>query len=172
MRALFLVVFLLAGFSCFAQQFPKDFIGHWEGELHWFQPQKPEPQKIKMQLRIQPADTAGQYSWQLIYGEEGKDNRPYILKPVDTAKGHWKVDENNGIILDQYWLGNRVICAFTVQTTTIVNSYTLENGMLTAEFYSLTASAVNTTGGSNNIPQVTSYGAKGFQKALLKRKAP
>jgi hypothetical protein len=99
------------------------FLGHWEGALYWYQTGKPQPQKIKMQLIVQPTDTANVYTWQIIYGEKGQDNRPYLLKPVNTAKGHWQIDERNGIVIDQYFTGNRFTSAFTVQSTTIVDSY-------------------------------------------------
>jgi len=164
--------FFLSCFSAFAQHsFPKDFIGHWEGTLSWYQAGKKAPQKVKMQLVIKPTDSANTYTWQIIYGDKGQDNRPYILKPVDTAKGHWQVDERNGIVLDQYFIGNRFTSAFTVQTTTIVDSYWREGNTLIAEFYGLTAKPVNTTGhGTNDSPKVDSYGTKSYQRAVMKRK--
>lgn len=154
-----------------AQEFPKLFIGHWEGELLWFQTGKKAPQKVKMQLIIRSADTAGQYSWQLIYGDQNEDNRPYLLKPVDTSKGHWIIDERNGIVLDQYWVGNRFTSAFTVQNSTILDSYWIENGKLVAEFYSISAKPVRTSGsGTSESPNVDSYGTRSYQKAVLRKK--
>ena len=124
-----------------------------------------------MQLVIQPTDSANTYTWQIIYGEKGEDNRPYLVKPVDTAKGHWQVDERNGIIIDQYFIGNRLASAFTVQTTTIVNSYWREGENLVAEFYGLTAKPVATTGlGTEESPKVEGYGAKSYQRAVMKRR--
>ncbi len=121
-----------------------------------------------MQLIIRPADTAGVFTWQIIYGEKGEDKRPYLLKPVDTAKGHWQVDERNGIVLDQYLVGNRFTSAFTVQTTTIVDSYWREGKALIAEFHSLAAKPVASTGhGTDESPKVDSYGVRGYQKAIL-----
>lgn len=155
--------------SCLAQKTSvSDFIGHWQGTLHWYQAGKKEPQKVKMQLIIQPIDTANVYTWQIIYGDQGQDNRPYLLKPVDTTKGHWQVDERNGIVLDQYLIGNRFTSAFTVQTTTILDSYWREGKNLVAEFYSLTAKPVATTGeGTEDSPKVDSYGTKSYQRAVL-----
>jgi hypothetical protein len=171
MRFYFLAVLIFTGLMSAAQNFPAQFIGHWEGELQWFQTGKKEPQKVKMQLTIKPADTVGHYTWQLVYGEKSEDDRPYILKPVDTAKGHWVVDELNGIILDQYWVGNRFTSAFTVQNSTIIDSYWLENGNLVAEFYSVSSKPINTTGSTNDdIPAVYSYATKSYQKAILKKK--
>ncbi len=125
-----------------------------------------------MQLIILPAATANTFTWQLIYGEKGEDNRPYLLKPVDTAKGHWQVDEQNGIVLDQYLVGNRFTSAFTVQTTTIVDSYWREGRNLIAEFHSLTSKPVATTGqGTVESPKVDSYGVRGYQRAVLQKVA-
>lgn len=123
-----------------------------------------------MQLIIHPADSANTYyTWQIIYGNKGEDNRPYILKPVDTAKGHWQVDERNGIVLDQYFIGNRLSGAFTVQTSTIVNNYWREGANLVAEFYSIAAKPVATTGqGTNDSPKVDSYAIKSYQRAVLR----
>src|SRR4051812_33923622 len=100
MRIIFILLLIASTRPLIAQSFPKDFVGHWQGELEWFQAGK--TQKIKMQLIIHRADTAGQYSWQIVYGEKAEDNRPYLLKPVDTARGHWIIDERDGILLDQY----------------------------------------------------------------------
>ena len=172
MRLLFLCCFFLSSNFSFSQHaFPKDFLGHWEGTLNWYQAGKKVPQTVKMQLIIRPGDSANTYTWQIIYGDKGEDNRPYILKAVDTAKGHWQVDELNGIVLDQYFIGNRFTSAFSVQTTTIVDSYWREGKNLIAEFYGLTAKPVNTSGkGTEDSPKVDSYGTKSYQRAVLKRK--
>jgi hypothetical protein len=136
-----------------------------------FQAGKKEPQKVKMQLIIQPADTAGQYTWHIIYGEKSEDNRPYLLKPVDTGRGHWVIDERNGILIDQYWVGNRFTSMFTVQNSTILDSYYIEDGRLIAEFYAISAKPVSTTGlGIEDVPTVNSYEIKTYQKAILKKK--
>jgi len=124
-----------------------------------------------MQLIISLADSAGQYTWQIIYGEDNKDYRPYILRPVNTAKGHWQIDELNGIVLDQYWLGNRFSSAFTVKNSTIIDSYWIENSKMMVEFFSISAKPINKTGGSTeDIPPVDSYSIKSYQRAVLKKK--
>ena len=93
MRILFSIVAACLFSTATAQDFPKKFVGHWKGDLYWYKTGEKTPQKVKMQLIILPADSAGHFTWQIIYGENNADNRPYILKPVDTAKGHWMVDE-------------------------------------------------------------------------------
>ena len=170
MRILFSIVAVCLFITATAQDFPKKFVGHWKGDLYWHKTGEKTAQKVKMQLIILPADSAGHYTWQIIYGENNADNRPYVLKPVDTAKGHWIVDEKNGIILDQYWVGNRFTSAFTVQNSTIIDSYWIEGKKLIAEFYSISAKPVSTTGkGNEEIPFVHSYSTKSYQKVVLKR---
>lgn len=171
-RAAFLLSFFCSATMLFGQSsFPKDFIGHWEGELVWYRTGQARPQKTKMQLIIQPADTLGQYTWQIIYGEKNEDNRPYLMKPVDSAKGHWIVDERNGILLDQYWVGNRVTSTFKVQNITILDSYYREGKKLIAEFYSYSSTPIATTGGTDKeTPPVDSYEIKSYQRAVMKKR--
>lgn len=172
------ILLLLLGlsFSLMSQaqaslDFPQNWLGHWEGELSWYAGNSNSPKKVKMQLKILPADTLGHYTWQLIYGEQSEDNRPYILKPVDAAKGHWVIDERNGIALDQFWTGPVFSGAFSIQGSTIVNNYKLEKDRLIVEFYSLLTKAVRQSGnGTQESPLVDSYAVRSYQKAILKRK--
>jgi hypothetical protein len=151
--------------------FPNDYIGKWKGTLEWFRAGNPQPQQVNMELYILPSkDTAGQYSWHLIYGSVTQDSRPYLLKSVDSAKIHWVIDELNGIVLDQYWIGNRFIGSFTVGNSTIVNSYYLANGNMIVEFISYQAKPLVKTGkGTEDSPFVDSYATRGFQRAVLKK---
>lgn len=150
--------------------FPQTWVGHWKGELQWFKTGRAAPQQVPMELRIQPGDSAGTYTWQILYGKAGEDNRPYLLKPVDKAAGHWVIDERNGIVLDQFWVANRFCGAFTVQQNTIVNIYHIEDGRLVVEFYSLGAKPLNTTGeGTADSPHVDSYRIGSYQKAVLRK---
>lgn len=151
--------------------FPQDFIGKWKGTLEWHRTGNAQPQMVNMELFILPSrDSAGQYSWHLIYGSISSDSRPYLLKAVDTAKGHWVIDELNGIVLDQFWVGNRFTGSFTVGNSTIVNTYYIENGDLIVEFISYAAKALAKTGkGTEDSPFVDSYGIKSVQRAVLKK---
>ena len=123
-----------------------------------------------MELRIQPTDITGTFTWQIIYGSATEDNRPYTLIAKDSTKTHWVIDENNGIVLDQYWVGSRFCGAFTVMGNTIVNNYWVENGKLMVEFYSIGAKPIATTGkGTKESPAVDSYKIGSYQKAILQR---
>jgi hypothetical protein len=169
-----LVILLLTAFqfqaSGQAGNFPRDWLGTWKGQLQWFKTGTAKPQQVQMELRIAAGDSAGTYHWHLQYGAAGADSRPYLLKPVDAEKGHWVIDERNGIVLDQFWVGNRLCGAFTVQNNTIINSYQVEDGKLQVEFYSLPAKPLQSSGlGTDDSPKVDSYRVGSYQKALLER---
>lgn len=168
---LVLILFAFASSVAIAQSsFPESWIGNWKGELQWFRTGTTEPQKVNMELRIQKGDSAGNYTWHLVYGSVSEDSRPYILKAKDAVKGHWVIDELNGIVLDQFWVANKFCGAFTVQNNTIVNNYWIEDGKLMIEFYSLGAKPLITTGlGTEESPKVDSYRVGSYQKAILSR---
>lgn len=152
------------------QKFPESWLGNWKGELSWYKAGNTEPQKVNMELRIQPTDSTHKFTWQIIYGAVTEDNRPYTLIAKDTAKAHWVIDENNGIVLDQFWIASKFCGAFTVQNSTIINNYRMEDGKLVVEFYSYSAKPIATTGmGNDEIPFVDSYRMGSYQKAVLQR---
>ncbi len=172
MKFILSVTLLFIYFTATAQQkskFPQNFIGNWKGTLQWMVSGKPT-QTFTMQLRIQPADTAGQYTWQIIYGDDDKDNRPYILKPVDTAKGYWEIDEKNGIVLGSYIHGNCFQGAFTVHENTIVDNYCVEADSMQVEFFNIKMGSKKQSGnGTDEVPHVDSYRLSGYQKGILLR---
>lgn len=149
-------------------RFPESWEGNWKGELLWYTETGKEPKKVNMELRIHRQDTA--WSWQLIYGSPTEDNRPYTLFARDTVKGHWAINEHNGIILDQFLLAGRLSGAFTVSNSTILNTYQLQGDSLIVEFTSMQAKPLSTSGkGTEESPAVENYKIKGYQKAILYR---
>lgn len=158
--------------NSFAQPdgFPRKWEGDWKGDLLWYKTGRAEPQKVNMELRIHPADSNG-WTWQIIYGSETEDNRPYKLIAKDSSGIHWLIDENNGIVLDQFFVGNKFCGAFTVMNSTIVNNYWLEDDKIMIEFFGLSAKPLTTTGkGTDESPKVDSYKIGSYQRAVLLRK--
>lgn len=150
--------------------FPRDWTGNWKGELQWFKTGNPVPQHVQMELRIQPADSTNKYTWNLIYGAATEDNRPYFLLPKDSSGIHWVIDEKNGIVLDEYWIGNKLCGMFTVMNATIISKYWLEGEELIMEMLTIGAKPLVTTGnGSKDSPLVYSYRVNGYQLARLRR---
>jgi hypothetical protein len=174
MRILFRTYFLLA--FCFivndsrAQtdtSFPNSFIGNWKGTVQWNRQGKPA-QQFTMQLKVKPTDTAGTYTWQIIYGDKEQDSRGYLLKAADTAKMHWVIDERNGIILDNYIYANCIHGAFTVKGNTIIHNFCREDNKINVEFMTVVLGDKRTTGkGTGDSPLVDSYTISGNQKGVL-----
>lgn len=170
MRVVWFFLFLLSfSVSTNAQQsFPQSWEGKWRGQLKWYKTGKAEPQEVNMELRIHATDRDSVWAWQIIYGDETKDNRPYFLSCKDSAGVHWQINENNGIVLDQFWVANKLSGAFTVQNSTIINNYWMEDDKLIVEFYSISAKPIATTGnGTKDSPSVDSYKVGSYQKAVL-----
>lgn len=170
MKAVLIAALIFITAAAFAQQenkFPQNFVGSWKGTMQWMVAGKPT-KTFTMQLHINPADTAGQYTWQIIYGDDNTDNRPYILKPVDTAKGYWVVDERNGIVLGSYIHGNCLQGAFTVHENTIVDNYCVEGDSMQVEFFTIKLEDKKQSGkGNDDVPFVDSYRLSGYQKGIL-----
>ncbi|MDF2379931.1 hypothetical protein JMG10_00525 [Nostoc ellipsosporum NOK] len=171
MRIYFLLLFVLFKLSAHSQSgFPEKWKGHWKGKIAWYKTGADTATMIDMQLKIFPTDSAHNWTWQLIYGNAEQDDRPYTLIAKDTAKGLWVIDENNGIVLTQYWVGNRFTGIFTVQGTTILNSYYLDKDELVVEFYVTAQKPSQTTGmGTTDSPLVDSYPVRAIQRGRLVR---
>jgi len=167
-----MLILALAVFSSTAQDtaaFPRNFICTWKGKMQWMTAGKAVVE-YSAQLKIVPADTAGQYTWTISYGDEGKDNRPYLLKPVDTAMGHWVVDEGDGIILDSYVHGNSIHGAFTVEEATLVDNYKVEGDKLFVEFFTIILKDKHTSGkGTKDTPFVDSYKIANYHTGVLRK---
>ncbi len=156
--------------KCQSTSFPQSWVGNWKGELQWYKTGKAEPLKVNMDIRIHPTDSINTWSWQIIYGSIADDNRPYKLVMKGTSGIHWVIDENNGIVLDQFWVANKFCGAFTVMGNIILNSYSMENDKLMVEFYTIGAKPITTTGkGTEDSPTVDSYRIGSYQKAVLQR---
>jgi hypothetical protein len=149
-------------------EFPKDFVGTWSGEMVWTRTAGGPSQKVPMRLKIVPT-TGETYTYQLTYGEKGADDRPYLLKPVDAKKGHWQVDERNGIILDHFWVDQAFIGVFTVGGNTIFTRDRREGDTLITELTTYEAATLTKSGDKNGVPAVTSNRILSVQRCVMKR---
>jgi hypothetical protein len=167
---LFVVLYLT---NCYGQKtikrFPESFIGNWSGTMKWYPNNGKPPTNVPTQLIIQPIkDSANQYNWQIVYGTKKEDVRPYTLRKVDTVHNHWVIDEHNGIVIDCYWLGNKLISAFAVQGNVVQSTYWLQHNELHFEFISYAQKASSITGkGTEESPMVDLMKIKSYQKGIM-----
>lgn len=145
--------------------FPKSWEGNWKGEVNIYSANG--NYKVPMSLVIQPLDSS-RWSWTLYYEAANQSPRKYEL--VKDASG-WKIDEKNGIVLPQQFLGNRMASSFSVGGSLLVCYYWMENEVLNMEIESVTQEATSKTGANTSeIPKVGNHFIGSFQQAKLYRK--
>lgn len=152
--------------------FPSGWTGRWEGDLI-IHPAGAY-QGVSMALEILPGDSLG-WHWTLIYIAQGReDRREYRLQPVDPAKGRWRVDERNGIILGARLLGNTLFSVFEVGGTMLQARYGLEGDTLRFEITTHGLQPIPTGGipaekDGEAVPEVKWYEVGVFQQAILRK---
>lgn len=162
----FLSVFHFYSFSI-AQttDFPKSWEGNWKGEVTIFSANG--NYKVPMTLVIQPINSTS-WSWTLHYEAPNQSPRKYEL--IQDKSG-WKIDEKNGIVLPQQFLGNRMVSSFSVGGNLLLCYYWIEDDLLHLEIHSTTQEPKNKTGlNATEIPEVGNHFISSYQQAKLHRK--
>ncbi len=149
--------------------FPQEYLGMYTGELTIYS--NKEQQKIPMEFHLTPTDSTGVYNYILVYGEkEERQERPYTLKVVDSEKGEYVLDENNGILLDCKMVNNKMYFLFEVMNSLLTTFITFEKDHLVFEIVVSQTLQKKETGGQNDsIPTVYSYPITVVQKAILNK---
>lgn len=152
-----------------AEKFPEEWVGEWEGTLNLYNA-KGKFMEVYTGLHILPLGE-GRYSWTIIYGEgEKRDERKYEIYAQDSAKGHFRTDEKNTIVLDDFLIGNTLYSRFEVMGNLLLTAYRKDGEKITFEVVSGKIAPIETTGGQDSIPAVNSYGISTMQRAVLHRK--
>lgn len=145
--------------------FPKSWEGNWKGEVTILSANG--DQKVPMSLTIQPIDST-RWSWTLHYEAPNQSPRKYEL--VQDKSG-WKIDEKNGIVLSQQFLGNRMASSFSVDGSLLICYYWLENDILNMEIHAVSQEANSKTGANTEETlEVSSHFIGSLQQAKLDRK--
>ena len=171
-RLMLVLILFLFGISSEAQvkdslRFPDSFFGKYKGILNI------EATKgssvYPMEFHLLPTDSLEVYKYTLIYGEgDTRQVRDYTLLTKDAEKGEYIVDENNGILLDDKVVGNRMYALFEVQETLLTTFITFEKDRMIFEIVATNTKNKNVTGGqTDSIPKVISYPISTVQRAVL-----
>ena len=153
--------------------FPDDWVGTYEGQLDIYKEAEITMSvPVKMNNHYLWIDTL---AWTIQYGDQGvRDYRLYQQKP--TSKGHYIIDEQNGILLDLYTNGCKAMTHFEVMGNVINTSYTADPIEKTIDFeiFFYPSNLYRKTGGvvfgQDTIPDVKSFPIGTYQKALLRQK--
>ncbi|RMG22153.1 MAG: hypothetical protein D6730_17060 [Bacteroidetes bacterium] len=152
------------------RSFPSDWEGQWQGTLHIFKAGADTAQQVAMALRLFPLDSTGHWQWHIIYGSgKARTVREYELVVQDSLKGHYLIDEKNGILLDSYLLGNSFCSLFEVGSSSLLVTYRLEGETLIFEVVAGKSEPLRQSGGEGDIPPVQSYELSVKQCARLQR---
>ena len=162
------------GFSQEEATFPEKWEGSWVGTLE-IHNASGLVQSLPMELHILPIDTSENYTWSIVYGENKEEGlRAYELEVLDAAKGYYRIDEKNSILLEGYFLGDKFIQVFSVNGSLLYTSTEMLNpDVLLWEIIAGSMKPVSTTGGvefeGEEIPEVQAYPMTVLQRARLYR---
>lgn len=149
------------------------FEGTYKGTLEIYQGAK-VAHSLPMSLKILPLDSTS-WTFHITYHREGKEDfRPYDIRLINAEKGHYVIDEHNGILLDSYLNGNCLYEQFAIDNSGIIGTTCfLEDNQLSYELIPINMEPTRVSGDTiingDTIPAVRSYQVYSTQKALLKR---
>lgn len=110
------------------------FYGHWTGQCR-LAPDYQGVSQFPMSLTVDTGSKPGHHQWRIVYETSGAlagTVRDYELVTVDAAKGHYAVDEKNGLMLDAYLADDVLHAPFLIGNAMIVATYTLAGDTLVA----------------------------------------
>lgn len=151
-----------------ALDFPASWAGEWSGELRiWDGPGEPVL-STGMALAVSPPEEpGGPWGWTLQY--EGQPPREYHLVEEDAARGLWRIDERNSIVLPAKFSGGVLASRFQVMGSDLAVLYRMrDDGRLAFELLSTDSEGVG-TGGADGAPPVLAHPVRGWQQAVLGR---
>lgn len=171
-KGLIIILFMLTSTAGHAQ-FPSSWVGEWEGTLVVERGNR-VLMTTEIRLGIHALDS-GKFSWTLVYGNAGEDERPYTLLPVDSSGSTWQIDEHNGIVLDAYLHGEVFYSRFEVMGNLLFTRDERLGDTLYHEIISGSLKHPTATGGGvlpkgDTIPMVNSFPLSTRQWAKLTRK--
>ncbi|AVI51176.1 hypothetical protein C5O00_08295 [Pukyongia salina] len=149
--------------------FPDDFLGVYKGKLNINSDRG--TQEITMEFHLKATDSMDTFEYILVYGEgDSWQQRNYTLRTLNKAKGEYLVDENNGILLDDKVVDNRMYALFEVQGTLLTTFITFKEDHMIFEIAAARRENARTTYAENDErTEVISYPVSTVQRAVLKR---
>lgn len=154
------------------KSFKNDFVGTWEGALVIYKDGQ-NIDSVSMAIGCHPVDSLNGFDWTIRYNTSKIiDERRYFLKIIDIDKGHFVMDERNGIYIDTYYAGGTLISAFDVMGN-MIHTHTYRIGeILVFELTFHPLDAPISSGGSEDnpgqeIPVVNAYPMSTYQRAFL-----
>lgn len=173
MKKIILIVILI----CIAQSAysqtgfnPEEWYGEWKGKLEILKAGIPDLQDVNMELHISKTSSKDTTNIVIIY-KSGTINqeRNYNLIAQDAERGLFKLDENNGIILDMNYFGTGLYSTFEVQGILITSAYVLSEGAIHFSVVSSNFLSPTESKSKEDNMTVKSFPVYALQKSILRK---
>ena len=143
-------------------QFPQHWVGGWKGTMYIYKSGK-VVDSVGVTHTIKPAADAGSYVWKTEYHSTKMPvMKDYMLRIKDAAKGIYVIDEGEGLELNSYLMGDRLLNVFEVGGVLLTAKYELQGDTLVFEVTS--SKKDSATGGG-----ATNYAVTTLQRVVLRR---
>jgi hypothetical protein len=148
--------------------FPASWTGIWKGTCHAVQPGG-RTNSFAMELHILPTEEPQRMTWKLVYDAgDRRQERDYEIHAQDPAAGHYVVDEKNSILIDSYLVEDTLCCQYSVAGSLITVLYRKEGQRIQFKLISAGLDEASTTGGVEEVPDVSVYPVQIIQTAELR----
>ena len=151
--------------------FPGAWRGTWTGPARAGPPPSGDRHSLTMELHVEPIDGRDAWTWTIVYtGGDGKrQERRYELLPVDPAKGHWKIDEKNSIVIDAWLVADTLYSRFSLGDKTLEAHYRADGDRMDVTLTTFGGVATK-SGGEGGVPEIVAEKLLTVQRATLTRR--
>ncbi len=171
---LLLISLLCIAFCSHAQKpFPDNFTGKWKGQLELLSKDGPATNDvINVTFDVAPI-SKNVYQWHTTYDTKtGPMVKDYKLIVDTLVKGHYTIDEGDSIVLDGYYIGQKLYCTFEVDALLFFSTYEKQGDQIIFEIAFGPFTSPRKTGDvklpAGIVPRVMAYKTESVQRAVLK----
>lgn len=135
--------------------------GVWTGTMNIYAQGEKVPNGPNVTFTVKTVIKDSSWTWRTDYDSKkyGRMSKDYTLKVKDASKGHYLLDEGDGISLDYQVSGSKMYAVFEVEGTVLSSTYELRKDQLIFEVYSSPK--------SRDTTQVLSHRVQNVQRVTL-----
>lgn len=135
--------------------------GVWSGTMSIYTQGEKMPNGPVVTFTVKTIIKDSSWTWRTDYDSKkyGRMSKDYTLNVKDASKGHYLLDEGDGILLDYQLSGNKMHAVFEVEDLLLGATYELTKDQLIFEVYSSPKSSDTT--------QVVSHRVQNVQRVTL-----
>jgi len=148
--------------------FPKDWEGSWEGRVEYTTTMGMN-MDVYTALHIYSNASDDTINFTIVYGDDSTDIREYrMIRGEEDYE--WILDEQNGIEIQSYFIGNQLVDLFEVQGTLIMAIYELKEKEVLMQMFAFDSKDLFESGlGTQESPTVNSYYLLSYSRAIMTR---